>query len=92
MPAEALSTDHDSDMKTILITVALLAALAGAAAYGIHVWLSLSGVEMGFHGYMALALCVVFVTGLGVGLMRLSYYSHHHGHDDRAAGRDHDAS
>jgi hypothetical protein len=74
-------------MKTIVLTVVLLAALVGAVAYGLHVWLSLSGVELGFHGNLALVLCVVLVAGLGIGLMRLSYYSHRHGHDDRAAGQ-----
>jgi len=74
-------------MKTVLLAAILVAALVASIAYAIHVWLSLSGVELGFHGNLALILCIVFVTGLGVGLMRLSYYSHRHGHDDRAAGR-----
>jgi hypothetical protein len=73
-------------MKTVAVTIVLLAVLTAAVVYGVRMWMSMSGVEMGFHGTLAIILCVVFVTGLGVGLMRLSYYSHSHGHDDRAAG------
>lgn len=73
-------------MKTVIVAVVLLAALVAAIVYAIDVWLSLGDVEMGFHGILAIVLCVVVVTGLGVGLMRLSYYSHQHGYDDRAAG------
>jgi hypothetical protein len=73
-------------MKTVAMAIVLLAVLVAAIVYGVRTWMSMSGVEMGFHGILAIILCVVFVTGLGVGLMRLSYYSHSHGHDDRAAG------
>ncbi len=73
-------------MKTIVVAVVLLAALVAAIVYAVDVWLSLGDVEMGFHGKLAIVLCVVAVTGLGVGLMRLTYYSHQHGYDDRAAG------
>ena len=73
-------------MKTALVTIALLLILAGTLYYAVDVWLSLQGVEMSVHGIIAIVLCVVLVTGLGVGLMRLSYYSHKHGHDDRASG------
>ncbi len=73
-------------MKTALVTIVLLTILGGTLYYAVDVWLSLEGVEMSVHGIIAIVLCVVFVTGLGVGLMRLSYYSHQHGHDDRASG------
>jgi hypothetical protein len=78
-------------MRTALVTIVLLGGLAAAVAYGIQAWLTMGDVELGFHGTLAIVLCVVFVTGLGVGLMRLSYYSHRHGHDDRAAGADPEA-
>ncbi len=73
-------------MKTALVALALVIILSGTLIYAIDVWLALDDVEMGIHGVIAIILCVIFVTGLGVGLMRLSYYSHHHGHDDRAGG------
>ena len=73
-------------MKTAIVAIVLILTLAGTLYYAVDVWLSLEGVEMSVHGIIAIILCVIFVTGLGVGLMRLSYYSHHHGHDDRASG------
>lgn len=73
-------------MKTLIVAIVLLAALVVAVIYAVETWISLGDVDMGFHGIFAIVLCVVFVGGLGVGLMRLSYYSHRHGHDDRAAG------
>ena len=79
-------------MKTVIVAVVLLAALVAAIVYAIDLWLSLGDVEMGFHGILAIVLCVVAVTGLGVGLMRLSYYSQQHGYDDRAAGTDTDTA
>jgi high-affinity Fe2+/Pb2+ permease len=64
--------------------LALLLAAAGVAWWG---WNQLSDVEMGWHGYIALALGVVVTTCLGVGLMWLVYFSHHRGYDDEV-GRD----
>ena len=68
-------------MATLL---ALLLAAAGVAWWG---WSQLGDVDMGWHGYIALALGVIVTTGLGVGLMWLVYFSHRHGYDDEV-GRD----
>jgi len=59
-----------------------MAILAGAAGWAAYVWISVNEVELGLHGYAALALGVVLSLGLGVGLMSLVFYSSRKGRDD----------
>ncbi|MGE0734731.1 MAG: hypothetical protein AB7P50_08260 [Alphaproteobacteria bacterium] len=70
-------------MKTTLLTVALLGLLALAASFAYFVWDDLADAEMSTHGWIALALGVVFSVGLGGGLMWLIFYSARKGHDDK---------
>jgi hypothetical protein len=58
----------------------LVAAVAGFAA----TFLVGRMPQISLHGWIAMALGVVFTFGLGAGLMRLSYYSAKNGFDDRA--------
>lgn len=73
--------------RTIGVVVTLAALLVAAAAVAWWGWNQLADVEMGIHGYIALALGVLATLGLGMGLMWLVYYSDRHGFDDEA-GRD----
>lgn len=72
---------------TAAVIVALLAILAAAAAVAWWGWSQLADVPMGMHGWIALGLGVGVTLVLGVGLMWLVFYSHHHGYDERV-GRD----
>jgi hypothetical protein len=69
------------------VVATLLGLLLAAAAVAWWAWGQLGDVEMGWHGYLALILGVIATVGLGVGLMRLVYFSHRHGYDDDV-GRD----
>jgi hypothetical protein len=72
---------------TLLVAGVLAALLAAAVLFAWYVWRELGEVELGLHGWLALALGVVATAGLGVGLMMLVYHSHRRGYDERA-GRD----
>lgn len=69
-------------MRNLILIITLVLCLFAAAAVGIHLWTSLSGVEISFHGYLAMALGAVLTLALGIGLMALVFYSARHGHDD----------
>lgn len=71
-------------MKTILILLAFLAALAGAFYASYSVWNLTGEAEMGGHGITALLLGVVFTFALGAGLMALVFYSNRKGYDEQA--------
>lgn len=72
---------------TILVFVVLGSLLAVAGVVSYWSWRALDGVEIGFHGYMALGLGAGFTILLWVGLMRLVFFSSRRGYDDEA-GRD----
>lgn len=75
-------------MRSAFLTAAvLLGLLAAASAAAYVVWQDLDGVEIGFHGWIALCLGVGITLALGIGLMTLVFYSSRHGYDDEA-GRD----
>ena len=69
---------------TIGVVVTLTALLIAAGAVAWWGWNQLADVEMGIHGYIALALGVIATLGLGMGLMWLVYYSDRQGFDDEA--------
>jgi hypothetical protein len=72
---------------TILVVSVLGLLLAIAVAIAYWSWRALDGVEMGFHGYLALGLGAGISILLWVGLMSLVFYSSRRGYDDEA-GRD----
>lgn len=68
--------------KTILLIVALGAALIGVILFAINRWQSLADVEMSTAGTIALALGLIVTFVLGIGLMALVFYSSRKGYDD----------
>jgi hypothetical protein len=66
---------------TIAVLVALLAILAGAAAYA-YLGLTAPGEPMPTQGWIALTLGVAFSLIVGIGLMALVFYSSRHGYDE----------
>ena len=69
-------------MKTVLLFVGLGSLLVVTIFAAVFMWWTLSGVDISFHGMIALALGCVFSLLLGGGLMFLVFYSSRHGHDD----------
>mgnify|MGYP006294554349 CR=1 FL=1 len=75
-------------MRGTILVISVLGLLLGvAAAIGYWSWRALDGVEIGFHGYVALGLGAGLSVLLWVGLMSLVFYSSRRGYDDEA-GRD----
>jgi hypothetical protein len=48
-------------------------------------WEQTAGTEMGFHGWLAMILGIVFTIAIGCGLMGLMFYSSRYGYDERAS-------
>ena len=69
-------------MPTTLVILVLLIFLSLAAGLAFDAWVALNGVEMNQHGYIAMALGIIFSLALGFGLMGLMFYSSRHGYDD----------
>lgn len=71
-------------MKTLAVTllVAVLLGILALASYGVaEAWRGV-GLDLGVHGWIALFLGVALSLALGVGLMRLVYFSARNGYDD----------
>jgi hypothetical protein len=66
----------------IALLVGMGALLIFAIVYAWRIWVRLSNVEMGFHGWTAMILGVVFSLALGGGLMFLVFYSSRKGYDE----------
>jgi hypothetical protein len=67
----------------VALLVALLLGILALASYGVaQAWRGV-GLDLGVHGWIALFLGVVLSLALGVGLMRLVYFSARNGYDDR---------
>jgi hypothetical protein len=71
-------------MKTALLSAVLLSVLAGAIVWAIWVWTSVGDVKMSVHGYLAMALMIVFGLIVGCGLMALVFISNRRGYDEPA--------
>jgi hypothetical protein len=69
-------------MKTALLVLVWGVLLAVAGGVALHLWLELEGVDLGFHGWLALILGVGLSLAIGVGLMVLVFYSSRRGYDD----------
>ena len=69
-------------MRTLLTGTMLAMLLLGALALAYEGWFGLGGVEIGFHGMLALLLGTALSLGLGIGLMALAFYSSRTGRDD----------
>jgi len=71
-------------MKTALVIVGLLALLGVTIGWAIWGWQQTAGTAMGFYGWLAMILGVVFTVVVGCGLMGLMFYSSRYGYDERA--------
>ena len=71
-------------MKTALVIVGLLALLGVTIGWAIWGWQQIAGTAMGFQGWLAMILGVVFTVVVGCGLMGLMFYSSRYGYDERA--------
>jgi hypothetical protein len=69
-------------VKTILVILALLGILGAAAAVAVYGWQATADVEMSVHGYIAMALGILFSIVVGCGLMALMFYSSRRGYDE----------
>ncbi len=66
----------------ILTAVVLLGLLALAVVFLVVGWSAPEGgTPISIHGYIAMALGIVFTLALGGGLMFLMFYSSRRGHD-----------
>lgn len=68
--------------STVLLVVALLALLAGAATFAYFGLIAGPGTSLGVHGWTAMALGTFFTLVVGIGLMALVFYSNRHGYDE----------
>jgi hypothetical protein len=77
-------------MQKMAVIVPLLAFLAASVWFAYYVWASDAGPPMPVSGYAAMALGVLFSLVVGIGLMALVFYSHHHGYDEGGQGESRD--
>ena len=71
-------------MKTALAIFALLALLGVSIGWAIWGWQQTAGTTMGFHGWLAMILGIMFTVIVGCGLMGLMFYSSRYGYDEEA--------
>lgn len=69
--------------SSIGVVLVLCTILAVAIVLAWYIWWQLADVEIGTNGTIALVLGSLGSLILGMGLMRLAYWSHKHGFDAR---------
>jgi hypothetical protein len=77
-------------LKAVAITllVAVLIGILALASYGVaEAWRGV-GLDLGVNGWIALFLGVALSLALGVGLMRLVYFSARSGYDDHQSSHE----
>ena len=79
---KAMKKRGSAALRGVLLAVVLAALLVAAAGGALYVWEGIGAVDIGTNGLVALALGVGFSLALGIGLMRLVYYSSRRGFDD----------
>jgi hypothetical protein len=78
------------ERKSVILIVVLVALLAAAVGFSVHVWTSVGadasqgGEAMNGNGYTALVLGGIGTLALGGGLMALMFFSSRRGYDDAA--------
>jgi hypothetical protein len=72
-------------MKTALVIVVLLVLLGITVSWAIWGWEQTAGTAMGFHGWLAMILGIIFTLVVGCGLMALMFFSSRHGYDEAAS-------
>ena len=73
--------------QTVIAVAVSLALVAAVIAVSADLWYSISGVEMGAAGWIAMLLGVLATLALGIGLMSLVFISARHGYDEHGDGR-----
>jgi len=68
-------------MKRIVMWSGAIIVVAAALTWVIEAVFAADGIELGFHGTVAVFLCLVIVPGLTIGLMWLAHVSDREGHD-----------
>ena len=68
-------------LQTLLLAIFFGALLLLAVGGALYFWLAFNDVEMSAHGIFALTLGVGVSLALGIGLMRLVYFSNRKGFD-----------
>ncbi|MGE5148379.1 MAG: hypothetical protein ACM3N5_16630 [Candidatus Eiseniibacteriota bacterium] len=71
-----------SSRAGVLLAVVLAALLAFAIGITVYMWRSIGAVDISTDGVIALVFGVGFSLALGIGLMRLVYFSSRRGYDD----------
>ena len=69
-------------LKTILLAAIPIGFLVAAIGLGLWMWFELGAVEIESNGVIALAGGSLAALALGIGLMRLVYWSHREGYDE----------
>jgi hypothetical protein len=69
-------------MKTGLIITILFALLGLAVSWAVYAWVTIGEVEMSTHGWIAMALGVIFSVLVAGALMSLVFFSSRHGYDE----------
>jgi Flp pilus assembly protein protease CpaA len=68
--------------KGALLAIVLAGLLAFAVGIALYMWRRIGAVDIGTDGVIALVLGVGVSLALGIGLMRLVYFSSRRGYDD----------
>ena len=66
-------------MKTAFVIAGLLALLGVTVGWAPWGWQQTANTAMGFHGWLAMILGIVFTIVVGCGLMGLMFYSSRYG-------------
>ncbi len=83
------ATDEASPLKTALILSGVIGGtIAFAVLFLVYMAPDTGDTTLSGHGSTALTLGIVFSIVVGVALMALVFWSHHHGHDENRARRD----
>ena len=71
-------------MQRLLLALLALTAAAALLTWPIGAFFEADGIDLGFHGTIAVFLCLLLIPSITIGLMLLLRLSHDKGFDDRA--------
>jgi CHASE3 domain sensor protein len=69
-------------VKNFLALVISFIAIGAVSYWGLTVLIATQGVDLSFHGKIAMGLGIAFTMLVGFGLMSLLFYSNRAGHDE----------
>ncbi|MFC3053189.1 hypothetical protein [Kordiimonas pumila] len=70
--------------QKILILLAVCFGVSIISYVLLAAYINYLGIEMSFHGYIAMGLGIFFAYAVGGGLMALLFFSNRSGHDEAA--------